>query len=99
MQPLCSGIVFKFLKVGCPDYRSFFEQNGVVRVVDVREIFVSEVYFQITSTAAEDAVDGMAEESMSQSSPLMNTRCYEENCQTEDLRVLHEMWFHYGGSL
>ena len=50
----CPGLVFKFMKAGCSASCTLFEQDGVVSVLEVREIFISDVYYsQITSAVAE----------------------------------------------
>ena len=55
VQPHSSSLVVKFRKVGYPASRAFFEQDGIISVVEVREIFISDVYSQITSAAADDS--------------------------------------------
>ena len=78
MQPHCSGLVFKFLMALYPASWALFEQDGIVSVVELREIFVSDVHSQITNAAAEDSVAGTVEESRSRYAPLTDTGCCEE---------------------
>ena len=70
MQPHCSGLVFKFLKAVSSAFWALFEQDGVVSVVEVHTILISDVYFHITSAVADDPVDGAAEESGANMHPL-----------------------------
>ena len=79
VQPHYSGLILKFLKACCPASMAFFEHDGVVSVAKARKIFISDVYSQITSAAAEDPVNDMAEESRSQYAPSMDTGYFEEN--------------------
>ena len=67
---MCAAPLFwprlKFLEAGYPASRALSEQDGVVSVVEGREIFIPDVYSQIISAAAEDAVDGTIEKSRNQ---------------------------------
>ena len=68
-----ASFFLKFLKVGCPASKALFQQDGVVSVVEVRDIFISDAYSQITNAAAEDPVDGTIEESRGQYAHLTDT--------------------------
>ena len=63
VHPHCSDLFFKLVKAGCPASWAVFALDCVVSVVKIREIFISDVHNQITTAAAEDPVDGTAEES------------------------------------
>ena len=75
VQHKWSGLAFKFLKTSCPTACALIEQVGVVGAVDVGDILMSDVCSWITSTTAEDPVDGMGEESKGQYAPLTDTGC------------------------
>ena len=59
---------------------NLIEQDGVVSVIESREMFVSDLYSQITITAAEDPFDGTAVESRDQFCTLDGHRMLWGNC-------------------
>ena len=66
MQPHSSGLVFELLKAGCSVSWTLFKHGGIVSVIEVCEMLISDMYSTITIAAAEDPVNGMAEESRDQ---------------------------------
>ena len=69
-QNVCGPIVpassSNFLRLVVQPPRLLFDRDDVVSVVEVRAIFISDVYSHITRAAAEDPVDGTTEESSDQ---------------------------------
>ena len=67
---MCGPIV----PASSPNFLSFvvqplFDQNDVVSVVEVRAIFISDVYSQITTAAADDPVDGRQKRAATNNQP------------------------------
>ena len=100
VQSRCYDLVFKLPKAGFPASRDIFEKDGVVSVVEVREIFICDVYSQITdqkcSGWGSSRWHGGREQE--QICNLDGHRMLWGNCQIQN-RVLHDMWFQCGSPL